>query len=174
MYSLCTQHREPPVGEQGPPSRIAGQSVGKERREVLGHSLQQDLSLDRVESVPEVELEEDVVRGRLLEPHPDLVYQAFGSPENPNPDLLRLEAAGGLGLVAANEQLTCQPAQRFTHRNRPHATPALAQGNEARPCQSRQARRGQAAPAKSLHNGRFAAAAADRQPWASRTTGAGA
>jgi hypothetical protein len=74
---------------------------------VLGNCLQQDLSLDRVESIPKIELEEDVVRGRLLEPHPDLMYQALGSPEDPNPDLLRLEATGGLGLVATNEKLTC-------------------------------------------------------------------
>ena len=103
---------------------------------MLGHSLQQDLPLDRVEGISEIELEDDVVGGRLPEPHPDLVYQAFGSPENPNPDLLRLEAAGGLGLVAANKELTRQTAKRVSDGNWPHATPALAQGNEARPCQS--------------------------------------
>ena len=108
---------------------------------MLGHSLQQDLPLDRVEGVSEIELEEDMVWGRLLEPHPDLVHQAFGSPENPDPDLLRLEAAGRLGLVAANEELPCQPPERFSHSNWPHAAPALAQGNQARPCQRSQARR---------------------------------
>ena len=87
-----------------------------------------------------------MVRGRLLEPHTDLVYQALGPSEYTNSHLLWLQSAGGLGLVPADEQFACQPAKRFPNCNRPDPTPALVKGNEARPCQSSEAPSRQATP----------------------------
>ena len=51
-----------------------------------------------------------MVGGRLLQPHPNLVYQGFRPPEYPNPNLLWLKATGRLWLVAPNEKLTRQSA----------------------------------------------------------------
>ena len=70
---------------------------------MLGHGIKEDLPLNRVEGVLEVQLEQDVVWGRLLQPHPDLVNQALGSTEYTDANLLRLQPTGGLGLVPTNE-----------------------------------------------------------------------
>jgi hypothetical protein len=57
---------------------------------VVCDGLEKRFPLCRVERVPEVQLQEDVVRDRLLQPHADLVNQTFCATQNAHTDLLGL------------------------------------------------------------------------------------
>ena len=65
---------------------------------MLSHRFKQDLSLDRVEGIIKVQLEQDMVGGRLLQPHPNFVHQGFRPAENSDANLIGLEATGRLRL----------------------------------------------------------------------------
>jgi hypothetical protein len=102
MHTFRARDGETAIREQGTLPCVASQRVGEEPRAVFGHCVEEDLAFDRVERIPKVQLEEDVVRGRLLEPHAYFVYQALGPSEYTNSHLLWLQAAGSFGLVPAD------------------------------------------------------------------------
>ena len=102
------------------------------------HRLEQHLPLNGVEGVPEVQLQKDVVRQGLLQPHPDFVDQALRATQDPNTHLLRLQATGRLRLVAADQQLTRQPTKGLTDGDGPHPSTPFPQGDKAGPGQGRQ------------------------------------
>ena len=70
---------------------------------MFSHRLEQNFPLNGVDGIPEVQLQEHVIRQGLLKPHPNFVDQALCAPEDSNPDLFRLQTTGRLGLVATNQ-----------------------------------------------------------------------
>jgi hypothetical protein len=73
MHSLGTQDGKTPIGKQGPCPGIASKGVWQEPRAVVCDGLEERSPVCRVEGVLEVQLQEHVVRDRLLQPHADFV-----------------------------------------------------------------------------------------------------
>ena len=88
--------------------------------------LQEGLPFGRVEGVLKIQLQQDMVRGGLLQPHAHLVHQAFGPSEHANTDLLWLKAASCFWLVPGNQQLSGETPKCLAHRNGPDVPPPLA------------------------------------------------
>ena len=118
---------------------------------MFSHRFKKDLSLDRVEGILKDHLEQDMVGCRLLQPHPNVVHQDFSPAENADSNLFGLKATGRLRLVAPNEKLTRQSAQRLTECEWSHSPTTLAQGDNPGPCQCSQTLGVKRPHAKSLH-----------------------
>ena len=115
-------------------------------RAAVRNGLEKDFPFHRIKGVAEVQLEQNVVWGCLLQPHANAVHQAFGPTRYSHPHLFRCQATCCLRLVPGNEELPGQPPEGFPNGDGPHTPTLFSQRDQAGPRQRREARRGESSP----------------------------
>ena len=98
---------------------------------MVRNRLQKDFPLHRIKGIPEVQLQEHMIREGLLQPHADLMYQALSTSLHTEPHLFRFQATRTLRLEPGNQQLPSQAPECFAHSNGADPSTFLAQCNKA-------------------------------------------